>query len=278
MDRFKLLCEDCGYSIEGLEDESKCPECGTSVASSLPSARTGTPWQNKRSLTNWWRNNWLALRHPKKLFRTMRIGERVSTSLLILNLAIAAFLLVDPWVGVLIFDPARGARLQGPVMEFILRGGMLLLETSLVGLFLLGLTWIECRGVRFFSNRRGWRITPEAAWQVCCHASVGWIVMGLLPLLGMALMVGLVRVFQYSPSGVIELSKWFGPGAPDWHVENVVRNTLTLGAAFAGLMVFETLVYIGARQCKYAATVPPSDSTNARSDAQSLGTTSATES
>ncbi len=139
-------------------------------------------------------------------------------------------------------------------MELIMRGGMLFVWVLLISLFLLALTWIECRGVRFFSNRRGWRMTPEAAWQVCCHASIGWIIMALLPLLGMAAMVGLVRVFHYSPTGVIDFSRWLGPGAPIWHIESVMRSTLTLGAGLIGLMVFETLVYIGARQCKYAAT------------------------
>ncbi|MFO0858039.1 MAG: hypothetical protein U0640_11865 [Phycisphaerales bacterium] len=278
MDRYKLLCEDCGYSIEGLEDESKCPECGTSVASSLPAARPGTLWQHKSSLTNWCRTNWNALRHPKHMFRTMKIDKGSSNSLLAINILIASFFIADPWVGVLIFDPARGARLQGPVIEVAMQGGMLLFWMCVTSLFLLGLTWIECRGVRFFSNRRGWRMTPEAAWQICCHASIGWIIMALLPLLGMAAMVALVRVFHYSPTGVIDLTRWLGPGAPTWHVEAVVRNTLTLGAGLAGLMVFESLVYIGARQCKYAATIPASHPASAHSDGQTRGTASATES
>lgn len=244
-----------------------CPECGISIASSLHAARTGTPWQHKRGIANWWRTNWLALRQPKQLFRTMKIGERSASSLLLINILIASFLIADPWVGVLIFDPARGARLQGPVMEFVVRAAMLVTWMSIAALFLLALTWIESRGVRFFSNRHGWRMTPDAAWQICCHASVGWIFLAILPLLGMAAMFAIVRVFHYSPTGVIDFTRWLGPSAPIWHVESIVRTTLTIGAAFAGLMVFETLVYLGARQCKYAATVPTSVSQSAQVNA-----------
>jgi hypothetical protein len=38
-------------------------------------------------------------------------------------------------------------------------------------------------------------------------------------------------------------------------VQGLVTGVLTIGGAVLGLMAFETLVYVGVRQCKFAATV-----------------------
>jgi hypothetical protein len=35
-----LLCERCGYVLEGLDERGACPECGQPIAESLPSRRT----------------------------------------------------------------------------------------------------------------------------------------------------------------------------------------------------------------------------------------------
>src|SRR5439155_6058558 len=39
-----LLCEFCGYTLNGLPAESNCPECGMPIASSLGQKRTPPPW------------------------------------------------------------------------------------------------------------------------------------------------------------------------------------------------------------------------------------------
>ncbi|QYK46965.1 MAG: hypothetical protein KF838_09230 [Phycisphaeraceae bacterium] len=49
-DEFTLLCERCGYVLEGLDHGGNCPECGKPIAESLPrNARPGSPWQAWRS-------------------------------------------------------------------------------------------------------------------------------------------------------------------------------------------------------------------------------------
>jgi hypothetical protein len=275
-----LLCESCGYPIEDFVHEAaqhdheptgNCPECGVGVATSLPARRTGSPWQNRRARSfrrpvyriglglvgPWLATNFAALRRPRQLFRSIRIEPKTATGLLWLNLLVAGFLIVDPWVGVLIGDPARGARTSGPVVGFLIKAGMLALETTGVALLFALLTWIEYRGVRFFARQRGWRLTKEAAWQVCCHASAGWILVGLLPLFGMSLMFAATYWLGWAPKGVIDLSGALGPLVPLIGIQGLVTGVLTIGGALLGLLIFELLVYIGVRQCKFAATIGP---------------------
>jgi hypothetical protein len=40
-----LLCENCGYVLNGLPPDSRCPECGRPVADSDPALRGPTAWE-----------------------------------------------------------------------------------------------------------------------------------------------------------------------------------------------------------------------------------------
>jgi hypothetical protein len=43
-----LLCEFCGYTLNGLSRESNCPECGMRIAASADSTRQPPLWERKR--------------------------------------------------------------------------------------------------------------------------------------------------------------------------------------------------------------------------------------
>src|SRR3982750_1494160 len=40
-----LLCEKCGYIINGIDLNSRCPECATPIAESLPTVRHPPLWE-----------------------------------------------------------------------------------------------------------------------------------------------------------------------------------------------------------------------------------------
>ncbi|MCH7595287.1 MAG: hypothetical protein IID35_01905 [Planctomycetes bacterium] len=69
-------CTHCGYNLHTIPMESRCPECGESVVSSLgPDAQPGTPWQRRDgdSLMAWRTTLALAIRTPKQLGSQLRL-------------------------------------------------------------------------------------------------------------------------------------------------------------------------------------------------------------
>lgn len=247
--RETLLCEACGYSIEQLPVHAACPECGEPTMNSLPEFRTGSPFQQRPRLFTWWTTNWHVLRHPRTLFRHIRIEKKTGTQLLLANLLIAAIFMVDPWVAVAIGDPARNFNNAPLPIWLLVYGSTWIAEVLLGALVLLLLTRLEWYGMRFIANRRGWRLTPHAAWQVCCHASIGWLFVGLIPLLGMAWIYIFANWFGKSPTGMLHIQGITARPIP-W-LQVVQFGVLALGF-LAGMLIFETLVYLGVRQCKFA--------------------------
>src|SRR6187401_883590 len=102
-----LLCERCGYIIQGLAPPIACSECGLPIADSLPSARTGTPWQNCPGLIAWLRTNIALLRRTVAMFRIVRIEAGSGATLLAANLLIASVIVIAPWSGILLDNPFR---------------------------------------------------------------------------------------------------------------------------------------------------------------------------
>lgn len=248
MDEYAALCEACGYELDGLDQDSKCPECGRSVSSSAPGARPGSPWQNRPGVFSLAATAWALARHPGTLFEEIQIrpggGWLVGVSLLL-----AGALVADPWIGVWVKDPARNVNALASVGNLIKYGLSFAVGAAGVALLFLLLTLIEYRGIRFFSGRRGWRLTRVAAWQICAHASIAWVLCGLLPLGMLALLETSVRWLHYSPARTLN----FGPALPRVSVRDLLSGGGVMVGYFLGMMAFEMLVYVGVRKCRYAA-------------------------
>lgn len=228
-----LLCERCGYVLDGLGASAACPECGLDVAESLPGRRGGTPWQRRPSGASWRATNAAVLRRPRELFGGATMERRRSLRLAHINIALAAVVIAVGWT-------VQVGRLGG---EPGLLAGMAWFALAIVGpaaavLMWLGM-WIESVGIRFFGRRRGWRITSDVAWAVCGHASIGWTIAGLLWVAGALASwgLGLRGVSRPAPNVVVinHVSPW---------------SPMLLGL-LAGLLVFEVLVNIGLRRCRY---------------------------
>ncbi len=249
MDETAFLCERCGYPLGGLARTGACPECGQAIAESAPQRRAGSAWQRSPGPGSWWRTNIGVLRRARATFREGTVESRRSGRLLLLNCAFAGVLVALPWAGILIGDPARGP--SGAVGAALLVV-MLAVWTLMVGGVLAGLTLVEHVGVRFFAARRKWRLTKDAAWMVCGHATVGWVLGPLLAFLGLAGLYSLERFFGISPRGSFRFD--LGPaldlGWIGW--ADLVYSAILGGSALAGLVAFEVLVYLGVRECRFA--------------------------
>lgn len=265
-----LLCESCGYQLEGLIDNpadpappGNCPECGRAIATSLPTHREGSDWQKFRAHANfqwryaftaWLRTAWSVLRRPGQTFDRVRIEPRSGRVLLAVNLFIAGAILVDPWVGTLIGDPSRGGHARHIVAQLALTAVVWVALASLAAGLLFALTSLEVFGVRFISRQRGWRLTPQAAWQIVSHASYGWILFATLPMLAMALLYSVLVLFNVAPHGTFSIAPVY-PDPISWNA--VIQGGLVVGGLFAGLFIFESLVFIGVRRCKFATALSP---------------------
>jgi hypothetical protein len=235
-----LLCESCGYEIAGLPEYANCSECGTPVADSLPERRIGSPWQRRPSVRSWADTNILALRRAATLYRAVRIDVASGIGLVAANLLLAALLIVLPWSGVLKGDPLRHRGPGGPSTAVII--GIVLARTLVVAAALLLLTLIEWGGIQLGARWRNWRLTRAAAWQVCAHATAGWIVAAMTTWIGLIASLNLVYFGVASGPVAGTISRFVVPAA--W--------------AVLGMMVFELLVWTGMRSCRFAN--PPSTS------------------
>jgi predicted RNA-binding Zn-ribbon protein involved in translation (DUF1610 family) len=245
-----LLCESCGYEIAGLPRSGACPECGRPIARSLPEARRGSAWQRRSSLSSLAETNWAVLRRPGELFAALRPEVGTGIGLLAVNTIAASMMLVAPWSGVLIGDPLRSARLRDDAAVTAL--WVIPLQVLGVSALLVGLTVLEWIGIQIVARRRRWRLLPAAAWQVCAHASVGWVVMGVLMWLVLAIWLNIYTLI---------------PGVKMGGSGGVLLAAVPLAGLIAGLLVFEWLVWMGARTCRFANAPAPEAATAAADSA-----------
>ena len=180
----------------------------------------------------------------------LRIDPRTSTLLATLNCLVAGAILVAPWLGTPAGDPARAARGGSDLHVAFTYLWVFAAQTAAVGALLLGLTWCEYAGIRFIAARRGWRLTKAGAWQVCCHATVGWLAMTLAPLTGLAILHVLTSVLRLPLGGVIDLRR-FGLTSTTWG--DVLTIALPTALLLVGLFIYELLVHLGVRVNRYAA-------------------------
>ncbi|MEZ6192514.1 MAG: hypothetical protein R3C45_14660 [Phycisphaerales bacterium] len=166
---------------------------------------------------------------PRYFFRTMRIDGTNHTARLFL-------LLIASLVG-LIWAYMVWARLlpswsRRPSVMVALVGGELVFVSVIV------LTYVEALGVTYFSRRRGWRVPFRLAERLVCYCAIGWV--------PVAIIMGITMRF-YADG---RLDGWMSSLLGVWGPWQSLELLVLIGAV--SLLWFETLVWIGVRQTKYA--------------------------
>jgi hypothetical protein len=73
-----LLCEKCGYVLNGLPDTSRCPECGTPIAESIGNHRHPPLWETPGvKSAGFLRTSAAVLFHPTNFYRTLAVHGSV---------------------------------------------------------------------------------------------------------------------------------------------------------------------------------------------------------
>ncbi|MEM8756202.1 MAG: zinc ribbon domain-containing protein [Planctomycetota bacterium] len=227
-----ILCGRCGYPLDEVLGEPACPECGRLISESIPAYRTGSPWQRHPGVAGWLATA-AAMVRWQHLFD--RVTPRPERRLLALNLVLAGTLVA---MGYLVPDVQRAGALPGPGWGGVLGAFLLLLPIAVTGLWML--TAIEAAGLRFFGDRRGGRVTRPIAQVVVAHASFGWVVAGALSLVG----GWLGQTVLYVPVDRV---------TGGWLIDVLRPHVLVGGLGFfLGLVIFETLSYLGLTRCRFA--------------------------
>ncbi|GJM18346.1 MAG: hypothetical protein DHS20C14_05590 [Phycisphaeraceae bacterium] len=248
-DEYTLLCERCGYVVEGLDPASNCPECGKPIAESLPERRVGTPWQQGAhpvSLCMSWAGAILEphttldrLRFdPLPFLRSSRVMILATALLtgLVITIVAAQALIVD-WERQPLISEKSDLDPIVPIFAFI--GGVM--YGSFAALLIACLTAIETAGLMFIGSRRGCRIDFRASAIICAHGSIGW----LLGIAGYAIVWFLYNGWS-RPAGLAfnATAEWSYP----WELDALWILLLPL----AGFLFFEIFAWLGLRRCKFA--------------------------
>ena len=174
-------------------------------------------------------------KRPTELFGKMRVAGARDPSIAddAFNLAAAVTLAPVIW-------RAWQELFDGPSpIHVVISLGCLTIVWYCIRQTMVLLTWIERVGVVFFSRRRGWRIGKELATEICANAAPGWIAAGVLMNVGLAFSHAVDLLKPYLPLG-------------QWALRDAIKAGLPVLGFIAGMLIFETLVYIGVRRCRYA--------------------------
>lgn len=231
------LCEACGYPIKGLSIDTACPECGLVLRESSPDRRTLQFTSVWLGFVMYWRLVGMFLFRPTAAYRSLSVtGKSLVPEQFLFRTSLLAGLIISAilYLGSDFIIPPRYHTIPFQSM-------LIVFVVSAIGIN--ALTLVEMLGVTAFSGRRGWRVPFPLAQRVCCFASVGWLPGALI------MGVGLWMIQAYGVG-----RPWFD------HLMGLIRvGWLVYAALFVvSLLWFETLVWLGVRQVRYANALPES--------------------
>ncbi len=187
-----LLCEKCGYIVNGIPADSLCPECASPIAESLPQARQPSLWERsaRPSFVAFWKTTAQLIFKPTRFFRSLapRSDSKRSTTFARLHFAIACTLF-----GSAAFIHASWAWPVSPRdlelvysgwPEDIINNGLVVIVLSLLAYALLALTTsIASRLTAWEAAYRGLRLPRPVVQRALHYHSAHYLPVALLTFL-----------------------------------------------------------------------------------------------
>ena len=187
-----LLCEQCGYTLNGLSETGNCPECGTPVAfSTSQTGRTLPAWERERCF---WTTTANVLFRTSRFYRTLRTRVPAEQHRLAYGFAMRHWFLggfLAALASGIHYSLTQGQALpagwDSRTMLILL---WVALVTGLAGLAAMGVTHLAVRLTAWEAAWRGYRLPRDVVLRgLCYHAA------HLLPVTaGMLLIVIIYRI------------------------------------------------------------------------------------
>lgn len=236
-----LLCERCGYDLSATPAHAPCAECGRPYHASHPDRRPGSPFQQAPSPVHFVTTTAAALVKPhgdrirhregsvfhRGLWSVITPEPNRSIIFAAATLTLAAAL---AWLILALATPAAALLQPKPAIGFIINAA------AILGL----LVSIESLGIQLMGIKNHWRITPPLAAAITAHAAPGWYTAAVLAPAGYLAGQLINTDFAFGSSNLVSIVFAKPP---------ILLASLGF---LAGLVHYETLVYLGVRACRYA--------------------------
>ncbi|MFK7883083.1 MAG: hypothetical protein AB8F26_02730 [Phycisphaerales bacterium] len=259
---YTLLCERCGYVIEGLPTAGACPECSKPIQESLPERREGSQWQRDPRITRFHHAMCSTLRHPLQTLDEIRPFQKRDRRLSMLSMLAAGFLISLVWWSPWVFLFDNEITLNDRIIHFAIGCCFSLVSAIALACLMWILTRVETVGLGVIARTRKFRIPASYRRTITAHGCAGWVLGSLLFIASsgvanqtLGAFTPDVQTITFTNGQSIQAQPVAGAELPVW-LRRVVWHSRWLGL-LVGFMWFEIFAYLGVRRLKYVNTAKP---------------------